>query len=250
MGCDLWGSKIGAYANAELSAEEMRAMGTHLRACGSCTADVLNRVQFKRTIHSAGKRYSPSVEFRQRVEKEIVVKQRPGWVWSWAPRLAGVAAILLVAIVFGFGWSSLQQRQAFAELADVHVATLASAAPVYVVSTDRHTVKPWFQGKLPFTFNLPELGDSAFTLEGGRMAYFEQAPGAQLIYRIRNHRISVFIFQKRVDGSVAAGERRERRLTFNVETWDEDDLRYFVIGDADGNDIHRLSEMLRLAGRN
>src|SRR5579863_78943 len=87
-------------------------------------------------------------------------------------------------------------QQVFGELVDQHVATLASLSPVDVVSTDRHTVKPWFQGRIPFTFDLPELQNSEFSLLGGRMAYLEQTPGAQLIYKIRKHEISVFVFQE------------------------------------------------------
>ena len=62
------------------------------------------------------------------------------------------------------------------ELVDLHVATLASSNPIDVVSSDRHTVKPWFEGKIPFTFNLPELQNSPFTLVGGRVSYLNQSP--------------------------------------------------------------------------
>jgi|SRR5438445_13863468 len=63
--------------------------------------------------------------------------------------------------------------------------------------TDRHTVKPWFQGKIPFAFDLPELQNSEFSLLGGRMTYLDQTPGAHLIYDARKHHISVFVFQER-----------------------------------------------------
>ena len=174
---------------------------------------------------------------------------KPVWLWSWAPKLAAAGAFVVIAFLLFHGWSSYQQTQTFAELADLHVTTLASATPVDIVSTDRHTVKPSFQGKLPFTFNLPELGDTPLTLEGGRMSYLGQSPGAQLIYKIGNHRISVFIFQNRLDRRFALSDGRSRRMTFNVEAWTEVDLRYFVMGDADPNDIHELSELLMTASR-
>jgi anti-sigma factor RsiW len=98
-------------------------------------------------------------------------------------------------------------------------------------------------------FNLPELGDTPFTLEGGRLSYLDQAPGAQLIYKIGNHRISVFIFRNRTGNRFGSNDDRSRRLTFNVETWTEGDLRYFVIGNANADDIHTLSEMLKFAAR-
>ncbi len=123
-------------------------------------------------------------------------------------------------------------------MADLHVAILASASPVEVVSTDRHTVKPWFQGKIPFTFNLPELQNSEFSLLGGRMTYLEHEPGAHLIYQVRKHELSVFIFQERPFGhrlSLNSGLQKEQ--SFNLQTWNQNDLRYFVIGDAGAEDI-------------
>jgi anti-sigma factor RsiW len=227
----------------------MRAVGDHLRGCVSCNADLLSRVQLKRAIKTAGKRFSPSLELRQRIQRGLPAENKRGWLGNWVPKLAGAAAFVFIVVLLFRGWSSNQQAQTFAELADLHVATLASAAPVDVISTDRHTVKPWFQGKLPFTFNLPELANTPFTLEGGRMSYLGQAPGAQLIFKIGNHRISVFIFQNRLDRRLTSSDTRSRRVTFNMETWAEEDLRYFVIGDADANDIRRLSELLKMAAR-
>jgi len=249
MACDSWRNKIEAYADAELSADEMRAMSEHVRGCASCTSDVLSRIQLKSVIKIAGERFSPSLAFRHRVQKDLPAKKSSAWLWGWMPKLAASAALVVIAFFFFRGWISSQQSRTIAELADLHVATLASSTPVDVLSTDRHTVKPWFQGKIPFTFNLPDLGNTPFTLEGGRMSYLNQAPGAQLIFKIGNHRISVFIFQNRPDWPFASANGRSRSLTFNVETWTEDELRYFVIGDAEANDIHKLSELLKIAAR-
>jgi anti-sigma factor RsiW len=249
MACDIWRNKIDAYTDAELSEGEMRALGEHLPACASCTADLLCRVQLKRAIHAAGKRYSPSEELRQRVQKRLPTANKRGWLWNRAPKFLAAAALVAIVFVLFRGWSAAQEEQIFGELADLHVATLASATPVDVVSTDRHTVKPWFQGKLPFTFNIPELANTPFMLEGGRMSYLGQSPGAQLIFRDGNHRISVFIFQDRLAPQFALGVNRSTRLTFHLETWTAVGLRYFVIGDADPKDVHRLSELLKIAAQ-
>src|SRR5262249_29352046 len=139
-----------------------------------------------------------------------------------------------------------ERNRAYGELADLHVATLASATPVDVISTDRHTVKPWFQGRLPFTFDLPELQGSEFTLIGGRVSYFGQAPGAHLIYQLRKHEISVFIFQDRGNMTFPAGANAE--LSFTIETWVKNGLRYFVVGDAGAQDVEALSQLLKGAG--
>jgi anti-sigma factor RsiW len=244
---DHWTAKLDTYLDGELSANEMRDLDAHLRGCPSCAADVLNRLQIKRAVHSAGTRYRPNVEFRERIRKRIAAKPRRSPIGLW---LGATAAIALVLIA-GFVTLSLRQQQrqqVFSELADLYVATLASPNPVDVISTDRHTVKPWFQGKIPFTFNLPELQNSEFTLLGGRVTYLGQTPGAELIYQIRKHQISVFIFPDRPIGhNLGSSSNSEKELSFNIESWDQDGLRYFVIGDASSNDIHNLAELLKKA---
>jgi anti-sigma factor RsiW len=136
--------------------------------------------------------------------------------------------------------------QVFSEIADLHVATLASSSPVDVISTDRHTVKPWFQGKIPFAFNLPELHNSEFTLLGGRMTYLEQTPGAHLIYDVRKHHISVFVFQEHsLPAKLNENSFLPKQVPFNLETWSQGGLRYFVIGDASAADIDALAKLFK-----
>jgi anti-sigma factor RsiW len=244
---DHWTTKLEPYLDGELSANEMRDLDAHLRSCPSCTADILSQVQLKRAVHSAGKRYSPNPALRERVRKSIAAKPRRSPIRMWLGATATVALLLVAGFVT---WSvrqqQLQRQQVFSELADLHVATLASANPVDVISTDRHTVKPWFQGKIPFTFNLPELQNSEFTLLGGRVTYLGQTPGAELIYQVRKHQISVFIFPDRTLGrELGSSSKSQKELSFNIESWDRDGLRYFVIGDAGSNDINNLAELLK-----
>ena len=146
-------------------------------------------------------------------------------------------------------WSSDQQGQMLAELADLHVSTLASSNPVDIVSSDRHTVKPWFEGKLPFTFDLPELANSPFILVGGRLSYISQMPGAQLIYANGNRRVSIFIFQNQVGRRLSERELLSKQWAFNVESWRYDGLSYVAIGDASPEDIGKLCNLLRRASK-
>ena len=251
MTCDPWRDKLDAYVDGDTSQGEIAGMGEHLRTCPSCAADALGRLPMKRMTQAAGARYSPSPEFRLRMEKSIQKSARtnpkPVWAFAWMPRLVAVAALVL--IVASVLWTRHTAReQALAELLDLHVATMASANPVDVISTDRHTVKPWFQGKLPFTFNLPELQNSPFKLVGGRVAYFKHSAGAQLLFELRNHQMSVFILQDQA-GMIPFETGATREMAFNVETWSEGGLRYVVLGDANASDIHELSELLRAAAR-
>ena len=81
---------------------------------------------------------------------------------------------------------------------------------------------------------------------GGRVTYLGQAPGAELIYQIRKHQISVFIFQGRdVGRELGSSSKSQKELSFNIESWNRDGLRYFVIGDASSNDIQNLADLLK-----
>jgi anti-sigma factor RsiW len=250
MACEVWKAHLDTYVDGELPLNERRDFETHLRTCLSCSGAILSCVQMKRAIQVAGKRYAPSAEFRRRIERDIARKRphrlRSRWILAVvvlaASMVAGVASVYLERI-------HLRTDSVYSEIADLHVSTLASSSPVDVISSDRHTVKPWFQGRIPFTFNLPELETSEFSLVGGRVTYLDQTPGAQLIFQIRKHRISVFVFSEdSLRGKFPLHSATGRTLSFNSETWSQGGLRYFVIGDASASDIYRLSDLLKSAG--
>ena len=248
MVCEAWKAKLDTYFDGEVPEEEMRTFDAHVRSCPSCSADALTRVQMKRTIQAAGRRYTPSVEFRKRMQQKIASKPRRSFGLGWT--LAAAAAVILVVGTLTSAYLETRsgRNQVFSEIADLHVGTLASSSPVDVISTDRHTVKPWFQGKIPFAFNLPELQNSEFTLLGGRMTYLEQTPGAHLIYDVRKHHISVFVFQERtLPARLDKDPVSPKQLTFNMETWSHGGLRYFVIGDASAADIDTLAKLFKAA---
>jgi anti-sigma factor RsiW len=181
----------------------MRPLGAHVRSCPCCSQRMLLRaLQMKRALQVAGKRFIPSTDFRRRLAQSITPKPKRSFPPRWM--LAAAATVILVvgALASNYvetrpGIERASRYHVFSEIADLHVVTFASPSPVDVISTDRHTVKPWFQGKFPFAFTLPELQDSEFFLLGGRMTYLDQAPGTHLIYDVRKHHISVFVFPER-----------------------------------------------------
>jgi anti-sigma factor RsiW len=247
MVCESWKAQLDTYLDGELPEEEARNFDAHVRSCPACSADALSRVQMKRAVQVAGKRFAPSAEFRRRMQQNIALKPRRGLYLGWILAVATAVVVLVAAVLTSQYLGTLSARDhVFSEIADLHVATLASSSPVDVISTDRHTVKPWFQGKIPFAFNLPELQNTEFTLLGGRITYLEQTPGAQLIYDIRKHHISVFIFP---DGALRAnlgGKSVTRNnLPFNLTTWSQGGLRYFVIGDASAADLDSLAKLFK-----
>jgi len=247
MACNLWREKLDAFVDGELPAEAEREFDAHLRACSSCAADIANRVQLKNAVKRAGRRFTPSADFRRKIEEQVLPHKRH-WSRAWIPAFAAAAVVLFAAVWMLGRWTAGSSTTLFGELIDAHIATLASANPVDVVSTDQHTVKPWFEGKLPFAVNLPELTNSPFTLLGGRVTYLEQTPGAALLFQYRKHRLSVFVFQDRPQWkNVSAAGVPAQHASFWVETWSAGGLRHFVVGDTSAANVEQLSELMKSA---
>ena len=249
MPCETWREQLDAYLDGELAPAEAAAVSAHTRSCAACAADALERVQLKRSVAATGRRYAASAELRNRIAKSVSSKpgRDSGWLWKILALPAVAVLIVSVGVNLYVGRENARRQRLYSELADLHVAALASATPVDVVSTDRHTVKPWFQGKIPFTFNLPELQGSEFTLLGGRVTYLAQTPGAHLIYQVRKHQVSVFIFQDRGDETASLPSGPVHALSFSMENWTQNGLRYFVVGDVAPDDIRALGTLLRNA---
>jgi anti-sigma factor RsiW len=239
-----WREKIGLYVDGELEPTAEHAIASHLQSCADCSSAVLEQQALKKAVRVAGKRFTAPPDLYASVQRQMVPKKNVGW-WFKVSALA-VPAILLALIAFALLSRPSTSSATVAQLIDQHVNMLASANPVDVISSDRHTVKPWYQGKLPFTFNPPELAkDSPFTLLGGRLTYAQHSPGAELVYQVRQHKISVFIFQTRdVHGEPSAGNQ-----TFVVNGWQQGSLQYYIVTDAAREDTDRLRSLLQDANR-
>jgi anti-sigma factor RsiW len=250
VACETWRASLDPYLDGELAGAKAADLTAHLRTCPSCTAEVLERVQVKRLVHSAGKRYTPGAEFRNKIIHTFESGSRGAISRKWGLVLVPGLLLLITAFLSSshFSRQRAAQQEVFSELADLHVSTLASSTPVDVVSSDRHTVKPWFQGKIPFTFNLPELAGTEFSLLGGRVFYLHQTSGAHLIYQLRKHEISVFILPDHAAGLNNLTEGTVRAISFNADTWTQHGLRYFIVGDANAGDLRALAKMLKDAG--
>ncbi|MFB3915939.1 MAG: hypothetical protein ACE14M_04380 [Terriglobales bacterium] len=178
--------------------------------------------------------------------------------YSWLPDVAWAALVVAGFLLAGVLLVQRSQRdQIFTQLAEQHVAAIAGSRTGVSISS-RDAAKSCFEGKLPFELKLPDMpdgasvraGDSVFPISflGCRIAYVDQAPGAQLILRYRQHCISVFVFRNQGRlGKISSRNTPARRASFNMETWTREGIRYASVGDARAKDIHEISEWLRKA---
>jgi anti-sigma factor RsiW len=249
MQCETDISLLGSFLDGEVSSNKATILQHHIQKCPQCTAQLAGLIYLQRGLRMARSHFAPSAAFRQRVCEQIEPSAPSRWRRTFYPLAAAV--VLMIVMLVGWKWSVQRSNhsKAFTEVADLHVNALASTNSVDVVSTDRHTVKPWFQGKIPFSFNLPDLTGSDYVLIGGRLVYFHQNPGAQLIVSLRQHRISILIFQENREMGKAFPSTTgvQSRSTFGTETWQSQQLRFVLISDADSDSIDRLAQFFKNA---
>jgi anti-sigma factor RsiW len=243
--------ELNAFIDGELSAADSRDVQQHLEACHRCALRVVVATQLKTATARAGQRFAPppnalarlSAQLRPRASEQSqqtarVVPIRTGSYRHFAVWSALAAALLLMISLAS--WRAVHQSNALsAELLDQHLATLSSGSTPQVISTDRHTVKPWFQGRLPFSFNLPEPDalPPDTTLRGADLVYLGGQPAALLIFSIHKHQASVFLTQ-RTGGFVLTP--RSTRSGFTVQSTTAAELRLTAVSDVNPTELDAL----------
>lgn len=251
--------RVQAYFDGEVDAPSAAELERHIERCAECRILLQDLGETRAAIRRDLTVHRAPPELRARITRALdheaaVPNQRAARVdrsmWRarpfWAGALGGVGVSAAAAMLVFLSLSPSPTNALLDDVVAAHVASLAPSRLIEVESTDRHTVKPWFQGKIPFAFDLPELQNTEFSLLGARMTYLDQVPGAHLIYEAGKHRISVFIFQQgALPGDLDANSGAKKKLSFNLETWEQGGLRYFVIGDASAGEITKLSNLFK-----
>ena len=244
---------LNALADGELSTDQLSLVNEHLAACPACTSVALAQTLLKTNIAKAGQRYAMPAGLEQRLKRLATSDSTGGSRPSGRTAIAGWATAAAILLVIFSGLIFMQQGRRQTELAaleyqaqvnevsDLHIATLAAGLGPQVVSSDRHTVKPWFQGKLPFSFNLPENLPGDTKLDGANLTYLHNQPVAQLLYTIGRHRVSVFLTERRTAEPMA--ERQSDHSGYKVTSVGVGDLDIVAVSDADPA---RLAELVSL----
>ncbi|MGC1362453.1 MAG: zf-HC2 domain-containing protein [Silvibacterium sp.] len=261
-------SILNGLADGELSADQLARASEHLTECPACTSNALFQSLLKTATAKAGERYTPPPHFQQRLASLIsqanpqAAKAEFRTARASAPRAAwrfgslgwAAAAAILILSLSGLLVQRANQRARIVsaeraalvtEVFDQHVATLAASLPPQVLSSDRHTVKPWFQGKIPFSFNLPQNLPGDTTLDGANLNYLYNRPVAQLLYSIGRHRVSVFVREK--TGATIANEFQAEHSGFHVMGFNTDDLEIIAVSDVDKARLADLVSAIRRA---
>ncbi len=187
---------LDPYFDSELDITSALNVERHLQACPACSEHLRNlerlRVEltpevFDQSTQAGLERLAASI--KQQVIPTSPVKTRPRRIWNQAPLWAALAAAVVLAVVLPLRRADTGADR---ELVDSHVRSLMASHLVDVPSSDHHTVKPWFQGKVDFAPDVPELKEKGFDLIGGRLDVLSGKPTAALVYKHGAHFVNLW----------------------------------------------------------
>jgi anti-sigma factor RsiW len=219
---------IEAYLDEELTPGPKSAVEEHLAGCADCSAAYGRLSEQRANIKSAAPYYSAPAQLQQSVRDAL---RREASTKSTPWRGLAIAASVLLAVSVAWNVRQAQPRNAENDLAQNvlsdHIRSLMGTHLLDVPSTDQHTVKPWFNGKLDFAPDVKNFAAQGFPLIGGRIEYLADRSVAALVYHRRQHVINVYTWPS----SSADGASHFSRNGFNVLHWRNGSMTWWAVSD-------------------
>lgn len=248
MECEEIISLMSPYLDDEVEAGVRPHIDRHLENCTMCSSTFEDTRHLGSTVRRYGIRHTAPIGLRQRIHEAVQERQTPRrrvirWSWAWVNgigALGSCTALLLVLILQPKPPSATDQLDQ--ELIASHYRSLMSTHLIDVVSSDQHTAKPWFAGKLDFSPPVVDFNADAFPLLGGRVDYIDQRPVAALAYRHRKHVLNLYVSP--VKGDEPPRPFSTTRQGFQLLHWTRAGMAYRLISDASAADLVAFREQL------
>ena len=236
---------IHAYLDDELDLANALAVEQRIAADPALAAEYKRVEALQRLVRERLPREAPPPDLRSRIEASVGVK-RPRVQPSWRALAASIAITATVAsgstwIVHGPG-SRDTVRDA---IVTGHIRSLMASQPTDVISSDRHTIKPWFRGRIPETPRVVDLAKENFPLVGGRLDVVDRKPVPTLVYRHRQHFISLTAVP--ATGLAVSAPDRHAADGYNILRWTDDQVAYWAISDIGVEDLNKFAQLFRSA---
>lgn len=253
MNCPQIRALLQAHHDGELDAANTILVDQHLADCPQCFAVTRNLAGLRGMLRNEALRHRASPELRRNLraalagaaESEKEVSRRFVFSTPWRIGLASAAAVLLFGLVYSWG-PTRGDDPLLAEVVSSHVRSLMVAHLTDVPSSDQHTVKPWFDGKLDYAPPVRDLHDAGFPLVGGRLDYLSGRPVAALVYARQKHFINLFVWPVERPGSPSAPQAIERN-GYHVVQWSSATMTFWAVSDL--NEKELMDFGLLVAGR-
>ena len=249
MNCEETQELVDAYVDRELDLVKALELERHLSECVACSERHAALLALRTAVSSVY--YSPPPSLQRRVmsgigkagKPEEMARKSRAVTWRWV----GVAASVAFLLVASWSVFRLLARPSVDELlarevVSNHVRSLMVDHVADVSSSDQHSVKPWFSGKLDFSPPVIDLNEKGFALVGGRLDYLDGRAVAALVYQRNKHFINLFISPTdESDRSV----RTQAHQGYNVFHWCQADMSYWAVSDLNANELREFVELLK-----
>jgi anti-sigma factor RsiW len=234
MACETQRELLPAYVDGELDLVHQLEIEAHLSTCPACAKTVQEMREAQQALREALPRYTMPANLLEKIHAVMppvtpTTPARRSIVHVLGPYL-GVAASLAVMLAVGFlvGLQHGQVDRLTQEAVASHTRSLMAQHLMDVISTDQHTVKPWFAGKIDFAPPVVDLTPAGFPLAGGRLDLIDHHTAAALVYRHRNHFINLFIWPQ---DSAALADRQTRASGYQTQSWSRDGLNFLAVSE-------------------
>jgi anti-sigma factor RsiW len=239
MECDRAAALIEPGLDGELDTGSAAALAHHVAGCPACRQRQAAALALHAGLARGLTRHRAPPALAARLGVELAARRRPAWRdGRWRAGLAIAASLAVVAVLS----SAITYRMvvpapeaAGDEIVSAHIRALISGHAMDVLSSDRHTVKPWFNGRLDLSPPVIDLGAEGFALAGGRLDYIDRRPVAVLVYRQRQHLIDLFVSP--ADGAAPRAPRFASQRGYTVIEWVRGERRLRAVSDINRDDL-------------
>lgn len=238
---------INAYADGELDLVRSLEIEQHLQGCSACSQIYRNHQTLKVAMSDGSLYYKSPANLRQSIQSVVRKSSKSDTtfrsvLWPWA----AIAAALILAVIGAWGImrvlsassspGSLEQ-----EVLASHVRSLMASHLTDVASSDKHTVKPWFDGKLDFSPSVVDLAGQGFPLIGGRLDYLDDRPVAALVYQRNKHFINLFVWPS----TEVSNETTGTLQGYNLIHWTRAGMTYWAVSDVTVSDLQQFVQLVQ-----
>jgi anti-sigma factor RsiW len=250
LGCEETRELIDAYADSELDLVGSLSVERHLQVCEDCLRAHRKLQALRSLMHNESLYFRPSAGLRKHISSALRAKVKierhtPLASWGWLAAAASVALVAIATLMFIQRQKGPSEEDLVArEVVSSHVRSLMEPHHTLdVPSSDQHTVKPWFNGKLDFSPPVENSADQGFPLVGGRLDYFGGRSVAALVYQRHQHYINLFIWPSNEGHEMA--EKSMSRQGYNLLHWDKSGMEYWAISDLNEPELRQFADIIQ-----
>ena len=239
---------LHARLDNELDMAGSASIDQHLSECRACAAQYAELQNLHEEIVAADLAYAPPPALEQKLAARFLREKTSLfslWKKSWRNTyvLGGAAAgIAILIFSVSIARTSRETDAIGVEILDNHLRALQPSHLVDVPSSDQHTVKPWFQGKTDFSPPVPDLTKDDFILIGGRLEVIHQQPAAAIVYRRRQHVVSLYVSPS---PGADTGTALRDLGGYHLLHWMQNNMSYWAVSDVDPTDLRQFAELIR-----